>query len=225
MLKKVLGIVLLCVCIPAVVAGGLWLFGEQRYAWVTLCVAVLACVPFFLSFERSRAGAQRLALLAVMTALSVAGRVLFAAIPGFKPVTALVVLTAMYFGPQAGFMTGALSALLSNFYFGQGPWTPMQMLAWGMVGFLAGLFAKRLQKSRVSLILYGAFAGVLFSFVMDIWTVLWWDGGFNAARYAAAVVSSAGFTAVYAVSNVVFLLALAKPVGRVFSRLQQKYGL
>ena len=160
-----------------------------------------------------------------MTALSVAGRVLFAAIPGFKPVTALIVLTAMYFGPQAGFMTGALSALLSNFYFGQGPWTPMQMLAWGMVGFLAGLFAKRLQKSRVSLILYGAFAGVLFSFVMDIWTVLWWDGGFNAARYAAAIVSSAGFTAVYAVSNVVFLLVLAKPVGRVFARLQQKYGL
>ena len=189
--EKVLGIVLLACAFRCGCGRALAVWG-QRYAWVTLCVAVLACVPFFLSFESSRAGAQRLALLAVMTALSVAGRVLFAAIPGFKPVTALVVLTAMYFGPQAGFMTGALSALLSNFYFGQGPWTPMQMLAWGMVGFLAGLFAKRLQKSRVSLILYGAFAGVLFSFVMDIWTVLWWDGGFNAVRYAAAVVSLQG---------------------------------
>ena len=225
MLKKALTVAILCVCIPAVVAGGIWLFGEQKYAWITLCVAVLACVPFFLTFEKSRAGAQKLALLAVMTALSVAGRVLFAALPGFKPVTALVVLTAMYFGPQAGFMTGALSALLSNFYFGQGPWTPMQMLAWGMVGFLAGVFAARLRKGRVSLLLYGAFAGVLYSFVMDVWTVLWWDGGFNAARYAAALLSSAGFTAVYAVSNVVFLLLLSKPVGRVFARLQQKYGL
>lgn len=225
MLKRVLSVLLPVVGVPLVLAAGYLLFGAQKYAWICLCAAALSCVPFFLSFEKGRANAQRLALLAVMTALSVAGRVLFAALPGFKPVTALVVLTAMYFGPQAGFMTGALSALLSNFYFGQGPWTPLQMFAWGMVGFLAGLLAKPLQKSRAALLLYGAFSGALFSLVMDVWTVLWWDGGFRLSRYAAAAVSSAGFMAVYAVSNVVFLLVLARPVGRVFERLRQKYGL
>lgn len=225
MLKRVLSVLLPVAGVPLVLAAGYLLFGAQKYAWICLCAAALSCAPFFLSFEKGRANAQRLALLAVMTALSVAGRVLFAALPGFKPVTALVVLTAMYFGPQAGFMTGALSALLSNFYFGQGPWTPLQMFAWGMVGFLAGLLAKPLQKSRAALLLYGAFSGALFSLVMDVWTVLWWDGGFRLSRYAAAAVSSAGFMAVYAVSNVVFLLVLARPVGRVFERLRQKYGL
>ena len=126
-MKKIISYCILLILIPDVVVGGALLFRDRQYAWVSLCVTLLSCVPVFLHFERSGADAKRMVLLACMTALSVLGRILFAMIPAFKPVTAMVVITAMYFGSEAGFLTGALSAVISNFYFGQGPWTPFQI--------------------------------------------------------------------------------------------------
>ena len=121
--KKWVSCIVLCLLTPAVVVGGTLLFAEKQYAWISLCIALLACVPFFLHFERKSGSTQTLILIAAMVALSVVGRILFTPLPGFKPVTAMVVLTAVYFGSEAGFMTGALSAVISNFWFGQGPWT------------------------------------------------------------------------------------------------------
>lgn len=150
-MKKYLAAGLIVLAIPGVLILGATVFQDKQYAWISLAVAVLACVPFLLSFERKQTGNSKLILIAVMTALSVAGRLLFAALPGFKPVTAMVVLTAMYFGGEAGFLTGALTALLSNFYFGQGPWTPFQMFTWGLLGFFAGLLRNRLKSSAIFL--------------------------------------------------------------------------
>mgnify|MGYP004527349357 FL=1 len=225
MKKRIISFIILCVLVPAAVVAGALLFDERRYAWVILCVTLLSCLPMFISFERNSADAKRLVMIAVMTALSVAGRFLFAALPGFKPVTAMVVITAMYFGSEAGFMTGALSAVISNFYFGQGPWTPFQMFSWGIIGLLAGLFARRLRQSRIWLSAFGILAGVLYSLLMDIWTVFWADGYFNLTRYIAAVGSAAWFTAVYAVSNVIFLMLFAKPIGKILDRISVKYGI
>ena len=160
-----------------------------------------------------------------MTALSVAGRLLFAVLPGFKPVTAMVVLTAMYFGGEAGFLTGALTAVLSNFYFGQGPWTPFQMVTWGLLGFVAGLLRNRLKASRLFLALYGAVAGVAFSLLMDVWTAVWIDGTLTLSRYLASVATSGGYMLLYALSNVIFLLLLRKPMGEILGRIQKKYGI
>ena len=223
-MKKWFSYALLILVVPAVVLLGNTVFGSKQYAFLSLAVAVLACIPFFLTFERREGGSIRLVLIAVLTALSVLGRLLFAVLPGFKPVTAMVILTAMYFGSEAGFLTGALTAVLSNFYFGQGPWTPFQMFAWGMVGLLAGIFSKRLKASRVTLCIFGALSGVVYSVLMDIWTVLWAEGSFVFSRYLAAIVSSAGYTAIYCVSNVVFLLLLAKPIGSKLQRICEKYG-
>ena len=131
----------------------------------------------------------------------------------------------MYFGCEAGFLTGALSAVISNFYFGQGPWTPFQMFSWGIVGLIAGLVAEHLKKCSLLLSGYGILSGVLYSFLMDIWTVLWEDGYFNLSRYLAALVSAIPFTAVYAVSNVVFLLLFARPIGKILDRIKTKYAL
>lgn len=225
MKKRIISFIILCVLVPAAVVAGALLFDERRYAWVILCVTLLSCLPMFISFERNSADAKRLVMIAVMTALSVAGRFLFAALPGFKPVTAMVVITAMYFGSEAGFMIGALSAVISNFYFGQGPWTPFQMFSWGIIGLLAGLFARRLRQSRIWLSAFGVLAGVLYSLLMDIWTVFWADGYFNLTRYIAAVGSAAWFTAVYAVSNVIFLMLFAKPIGKILDRISVKYGI
>ena len=224
-MKKWLGYGILCLLIPAVVLGGALIFRDRQYAYITLCVAVLSCLPFFLHFERSANDVKRLILIAVMVALSVAGRMLFAPLQHFKPVTALVIITAMYFGSEAGFLTGALSAVLSNFYFGQGPWTPFQMFSWGMIGFFSGLLAPLLRRSRIALCIWGGIGGVLYSFLMDIWTVLWADGYFNLPRYFAAIASAVPVTAVYVVSNILFLLVLAKPIGKLLARMKTKYAV
>lgn len=224
-MKKALSVLILCLVIPAVAIGGALIFRERMYAWITLCIVILACVPFLIRFERGAADARRLILIAALTALSVLGRMAFAPVPGFKPVTAMVVITAMYFGGEAGFLTGALSAVISNFYFGQGPWTPFQMFAWGIIGFISGLISEPLKRSKIVLAVYAMLSGVLYSFLMDIWTVLWADGYFNISRYIAALASAAPFTAVYAVSNLVFLFLLSPPIGKILERIKTKYAL
>jgi len=208
------------------VITAIFLIRFGKYQLASLLIAFSACIPFFLSFERKDHSAARLVLIAVMVALSVLGRVLFAPIPGFKPVTAITVITAISFGSQAGFLTGALSAVLSNLFFGQGPWTPFQMLVWGLIGFFAGAAQKKgWFQSKVVLSVYGALSGVAFSLVMDVWTVLAIDGRWNWARYLAAIAAAAPFTLLYSLSNVVFLLLLSHPVGKILSRIKIKYGL
>lgn len=224
-MKKWLSYVILCLGIPAVVLGGAMLFGEKQYAWISLCVTILACIPFFMHFEKKETDTKRLILISVMVALSVIGRIIFTPLPGFKPVTAMVVITAMYFGPEAGFMTGALSAVISNFSFGQGPWTPFQMFSWGVIGLIAGLLAKPLKKNKVVLCIYAVLSGIMYSLLMDVWSTLWADGFFNISRYLTLIVSSGYFTVIYAVSNVIFLLLFSKPIGKILERITVKYGL
>lgn len=108
-------------------------------------VFLAACsVPFFMRFEMKKPRAREMVPLAVMAALGVVGRTVFQIIPlpNFKPVSAIVIMTGVSFGAEAGFMTGALTGFVSNFIFGQGPWTPWQMFCWGMIGFIAGKMAK-----------------------------------------------------------------------------------
>ena len=224
-LRRALGILLPFVLMPAAVIWFALGPGRSHFALSTLLMTLMALVLFSCGFERRKTGARRMILVAAMTALSVAGRFLFGALPFFKPITAMVVITAIYIGPEAGFLTGALSAVISNFYFGQGPWTPFQMLSWGLLGLFAGLLSSPLKRSRILLSLYGLFAGAAYSLVMDVWTVLWYNGSFSAALYTAALAAALPVTAAYAISNVVFLNLLARPFGEKLSRVKIKYGV
>lgn len=222
-MKKLIQIAAL-LAVPLVVA--LSACGFLRWDLSAVICAVLCCAAFFVSFEKRAPTAAELVLCAVMTAFSAAGRFIFAPLPFFKPVTAVVVLTGMYLSPQAGFLTGALSALISNIWFGQGAWTPFQMLSWGLIGFAAGLLNRKKALEKAPwLCLYAVAAGCFYSLVMDVWTTLSADGGFVFSRWLAAVAAAAPVTAVYCVSNVVFLLALRKPTARRLGRLKEKYGV
>ena len=224
-MKKLIGWAAL-VSVPLVAITGTLLFGGERWDIAAVLSAFLCCVPFFMSFESRAPMAREIVLISVMTAFSVAGRFIFAFIPFFKPVTAIVVISAMHFGPQAGFMTGAMSALISNIYFGQGAWTPFQMLCWGLIGFIAGLLNKKgLLEKAVPLCVYGVFAGCVYSLVMDVWSTLSADGAFNLERWLAALVASLPVTVMYCVSNAVFLLVLRKPLGNKLKRLKTKFGV
>lgn len=224
-MKKAVSYGIIALVLPATLLVGCTVFSTQKWAFLIVVTALLCCVPFFLSFERRAHNSMRLTLIAVLTALSVVGRLAFGALPGVKPVTALSVLTALYFGAEAGFMTGALTALVSNFAFGQGIWTPFQMFTWGLIGFVAGLAAQPLKRHRLLLLSYGALSGVAFSLLMDAFTVVWQDGRWNLTRYVALVVSAAPYTLVYAVSNVLFLLLLARPIGNKLQRVKDKYNV
>lgn len=224
-MRKWISYLILSVLIPLVTVGGAYIFKGKRYAFVSLAVTVLSCVPFFIAYEKKEQSVTRLILVGVMTALSVVGRAVFAVVPGFKPVTAIVIIAAVYFGGEAGFMTGALTAVLSNFYFGQGMWTPFQMFTWGIIGLVAGIMSQSLKSSRLKLSVYGAVTGVLFSLIMDVWDVIWYDGYLNWERYKAMVISSMSFTVIYAVSNVIFLLIFMKPIGDKLERIKVKYGI
>lgn len=214
------------VIIPLAIFIGVKLFADRKYNIISMIIALLACVPFFIGFERGRTGARELVVIAVMTAISVLGRLIFAPIPGFKPVTAVVIITGIAYGMQAGFLTGALSAIVSNIFYGQGPWTPFQMFVWGFLGLLAGLIFPRGKKPNVIvLVIIGVIGGILFSVMMDIWSVLNMDGTWNWSRYFALLISSLPFMAIYAVSNVVFLLLLTKPFLQKLNRVKDKYGL
>ncbi len=223
--RKIISAVICCILVPAVIVCGAELFKDKQYAWISLCVTILSCIPFALTFEKRTAKTGELALMASLAALSAAGRILFAPLPGFKPVTAFVIVSAMYLGPESGFAVGALSAVVSNFYFGQGPWTPFQMFAWGIIGFIAGLLSEPLKRSKVLMIIYGIIGGAAFSLIMDIWVVLWADGEFNPGLYITSMLSALPFTIIYAVSNIVFLLILSVTIGKILTRIKKKYGV
>jgi len=220
-LKKILNIVLPCVLMPLVVIFGSFYAEGKSYALSSLILTLLSLILFICGIESKKTGTRRLVIVSVMVALSSVGRL----IPIFKPVTFLVVITGITLGPQAGFLTGAFSAVISNISFGQGPWTPFQMFAWGMLGFIAGLLQKPLNKKRVYLIIYLVFAGVIYSMILDVWTVLWYQQGFNIEMYRKAIITAIPYTVIYSVSNVIFALLLSKPFCEKLHRVKVKYGV
>ncbi len=224
-MKRKIAVIICLILLPIAVLLGTLCFGERSYLYLAVSVAVVACIPFFITFEKQKNDARRAALLAVMTAISIVGRFAFAFLPSFKPVAAIVILCGMYLGAESGFMCGALTAIVSNFVFAQGAWTPFQMISWGVIGFVAGLLSKLLIKNRFLLYIYAAVSGVIFSLIMDVWTVLWIGEGFSAMQYLAVVATSLPVTAVYAVSNVLFMLILSKPIGFSLGRITAKYGV
>lgn len=122
----------------------------DQTALLTLVVVLASIGIFFASYEASRPRLRDIMPTVVLAALAAAGRILFAPIPDFKPVSAIAIIAGVAFGRKSGFMVGALAALASNFFFGQGPWTPWQMYAWGLVGYGAGLLAMVPAKRRVT---------------------------------------------------------------------------
>jgi energy-coupling factor transport system substrate-specific component len=209
------------VLIPAIVILGIFAVESQYHALVSFFVAVCSLLLFLCGFEKKKIGSRRLVIVAVMVALSVVGRMF----PIIKPVTAFAVISGMFLGSEAGFLVGSFSALISNFYFGHGPWTPFQMLAWGLIGFFAGVLASPLKRSRLFLYVYGILAAVGYSLLMDVWSAVWLAGEFLPSLYVAKLLTSLPHTALYAVSNVVFLILFAIPFSEKLGRIKIKYGI
>lgn len=209
---------------PLVVAAGVLLAGERGTAVAVFALVLLALAPLLITFEKKKHTAGEITVLAALVSFAAASRMALFALPGVKPVTAVVIFAGMLLGKEAGFAVGALSALVSGFAFGIGGFTPFQMLAWGLCGLLAGILAPFLKKLP-ALLLYGALSGAAFSLVMDVWTVFSADGVFTLPRFLGTLGASLPFTVLYAFTNVAFLWLLRKPANRILGRLQRRYGI
>jgi energy-coupling factor transport system substrate-specific component len=219
---------LVLVAIPATILAGVYALDDRKYYFVSLLILLYTMLPFALLFERRKPQARELVVIAVMTALAVAGRGAFYMLPQFKPVLAIVIIAGVGLGAEAGFLVGAMAGFVSNFFFGQGPWTPWQMFGFGLVGFLAGLLAKSgwLKKRKLPIIVYGGLAAlVVYGSIVNLGSLLMGGGVFSWAALAALYASGFWFDLVHAAATVFFLFLVARPMLEKLERVKMKYGL
>lgn len=219
--------VLSLILVPGLVLLGSLVWANRRFYLVSILVTILSLLPMLLRFERRSPQARELVILSVMIALAVAGRAAFSFAPAFKPVAAVVILSGAAFGCEAGFLVGAGSAFLSNFFFGQGPWTPWQMLGFGLIGFLAGLFfSRRYQPKKLGLCVFGFFAVfLLYGPLLDVGSVLMVSGDVTREAIVAALATGVAFNAIHGAATVVFLALAGEPLLRKLDRVKIKYGI
>ena len=212
----------------ATLLAGTWLFGDRRYYAVSILLILESILPFYVLFERRRPQARELVLLASLCAIGVAGRAAFFMLPSFKPVLALVILTGVALGGESGFLVGATTAFVSNFFFGQGPWTPWQMFAYGIAGLLAGVLHEYglLSEKRLPLTVFGVFAAlVLYGGVMNPASVLMVQSHPTAAMIFAAYLTGLPVDLVHAAATAVFLWLFSRLFLEKLERIRVKYGL
>lgn len=213
---------------PLTVWLGVTVLQNQKYLFISLLVMLEAMVPFFLIFEGRRPRARELVLVAVLCALSVAGRAAFAALPQIKPVLAMVIISGAALGGETGFIVGAVTMLVSNIYFGQGAWTPWQMFAAGVVGFLAGVLFRRgiLAANRGMLCLFGFITAVVcYGGVMNFASFVLAQAELNLQTLTAFYVQGLPFDLILAFSTAAFLFFFAEPMLEKLDRMKTKYGI
>ena len=171
---------------------------------------VVALLAGLALYERGRSGSREIGLVAVLIAAASAGRVLFAAVPGAQPVTAIAIIAGVALGPRAGIAVGAGSALVSNAFLGQGPWTPWQMLLWGLAGLAGGLLAPALRRSRPALVAVGVAISLVFGALMDVWQLAAFGPALTLTAFAAVHVRAIPFDLAHAIATAA-ILGLAGP--------------
>ena len=227
-LRTKIMLVLVALVFPAALAA-FALSGSKNYALISFAMVIMAIVPFLMLYEMKKPQAREWIPLAVMAAIAAVGRAAFAALPHFKPVSAIIIITAMTFGPEAGFLTGAVAALASNLFFGQGPWTPWQMFAYGITGFIAGLLARRGIITAEKKLPVTIFSGLVIMLVtgplLDLCTVFTMSSAVDASSVLSVMAAGIPFNAVLAVSTMATVFILCRPMLEKLDRIKKKYGI
>ena len=175
--RTIAATILILLLIPLTLFIGETYLAGKKYYFIALLVLLECMIPFFLIFESRKPQARELVIIAVLCAIALAGRAAFFMLPQFKPVMALTIIAGVAFGGETGFLVGAMTMLTSNVLFSQGPWTPWQMFAMGIIGFLAGVLFRKglLLRSRESLCVFGALSAiVIYGGIMNPASALMW---------------------------------------------------
>ena len=214
--------------IPLTIFIGIYYLGDKKYYFISLLIILETMIPFGFAFENRKPKARELVIISALCAIGVAGRTAFFMLPQFKPVAAIVIISGVAFGGETGFLVGAITAFVSNFFFGQGPWTPWQMFSFGIIGFLAGIMFQKgiLRKTKTDMCLFGFVATfVIYGGIMNPASVIMWQSNININMVLSSYVMGMPFDFIHAVSTVFFLFFAAEPMLEKLERIKIKYGL
>lgn len=202
----------------------------RQYYLIAIVMIFLAVLFFLWSFEKRKPQTREIVMLAVLTAMAIVGRLIFFMTPQFKPCAAVIIITAVMLGKEAGFLCGCLTAFISDFFFGQGPWTPWQMFAFGIIGLVSALIfsgaGKRLIENRLFISVYGFFITfVLYGIIMDTATVLMYTDtptlGALLTTYAGGII----FNLIHGLSTFIFLFVLSQTMLKKIKRIKVKFNM
>ncbi|QTD40815.1 ECF transporter S component [Sporosarcina sp. Te-1] len=219
-------LVLVSIVLVILLVVSIVFFHYKSYLLLSFIVIACSMIPFFVRFEWRDVAGREIVLLAMLAAIAAVGRVPFAGLPSVQPTSFIIIMAGLVFGAESGFIVGAVAAIVSNFFLGQGPWTPWQMYAWGMMGMTAGLLRNAWwMKSIWGKCIFGFVWGYLFGWFMNMWIIvsnveaLSWD------FFIGIYVSSIYFDLAHGLSNVFFLCIFGTSWMKILQRVQRKYGL
>lgn len=199
---------------------------SNQFLLSSVGILIAAFLILIIRFERNKIDVKELVFLAVIIAIAAIARVPFATIPSVQPTTFIIIITAMVFGAESGLIIGAGAALVSNMILGQGPWTPWQMFAWGMVGYSAGLLRNTfIMKQTWSRSLFGFAWGIVFGWIMNLWFIFGLDEGLTLSLIVTSIVGSVTFDLLHGVFNAVFIVIFGDLWIKILKRYQHKYGI
>jgi energy-coupling factor transport system substrate-specific component len=226
--RTLLAAIFILIVIPCTILAGVFFLNDRKYYFISLLIILYTMIPFIMVFENRKPQARELVVIAVLSAIAVAGRGAFFMLPQFKPVVAIVIITGICFGAESGFLVGAVTGFVSNFFFGQGPWTPWQMFCFGIIGFMAGILYKRglIKKSGPSLYIFGGLATFLvYGGIINIGSLLIFTSQFSLEALIATYISGFWFDMVHTAATVFFLLTISQPMIEKLERIKIKYEL
>ena len=226
--RTLLATFLILLLIPLTIYIGVFLLGDRKYYFISLLIILETMIPFIMVFEKRKPKARELIVISVLCAIAVAGRAAFFMLPQFKPVVALVIIAGVCFGGETGFLVGAVTGFVSNFFVGQGPWASWQMFSFGIIGFIAGVLFKKgfLRKTKASLCIFGFLATfIIYGGIMNPASVIMWQSKITWEMIASAYIMGIPFDLVHALATAFFLWFLTEPMIEKLERIKVKYGL
>lgn len=210
----------------SVLLFGFLFVSSKHYILLSLLIMIASFTPFMYQFAKQKLTSRELVMLAILGSIAAVSRVPFASLPSVQPTTFVVIVAAIVLGPQSGFVIGALAAIVSNLFLGQGPWTPLQMYSWGMIGLIAGFLRNKwIMKNLIGRCIYGFIVGVLFGWVLNLWFVITFIGELNWEAILIYYSASFWFDLAHGLSNVFFILLFSNSWIKILTRFQTKYGL
>ncbi len=227
-IKSIIGNLFILVFSPLTIYGGVVFLDDRKYYFISLLIVVYSLIAFFMRFEKKEPKLRELMLITVLIAIGVAGRGAFYMIPQFKPVLAITIIAGVGVDDKAGFLVGSLIAFVSNFFFGQGPWTPWQMFTMGLIGLLAGIFFKsgRLAHKKTPMAVFGFVVSILvYGGIMNPASLLIFQPRFNIDALINTYILGFPFDLILAVATFIFLYLLGEPMLEKIERVKIKYGL
>ncbi len=214
------------IVVLVLLASSILFFQHNAYLLVSFVIIACTMIPFFARFEIRKITGREVVILAILAAIAAVSRVPFAGFPSVQPTSFVIIVTGLVFGAESGFMVGAIAAIVSNFFLGQGPWTPWQMYGWGMMGMMAGLLRNTWwMKKMWGKLIFGFIWGYLFGWFMNAWIVVSNIENMTWEFFISIFVGSIYFDLAHGLSNVFFILIFSTSWIKIMNRFKKKYGL